>query len=60
MSRLEIKPSEELAYWIGVVQSDGCYYKQKEKLESYLNSKGLINQLVTFRFHLRLLCSFTI
>lgn len=26
---LKLKPLEELAYWIGVIQTDGCLYKDK-------------------------------
>ncbi len=28
---LKVEPSEDLAYWIGVVQSDGCFYKYIER-----------------------------
>lgn len=36
MENLEIKPSEELAYWVGVVQSDGCLtrYVKTDKIPS--------------------------
>ena len=28
---MEIKPSEDLAYWVGTVQSDGCLKKQRNR-----------------------------
>jgi hypothetical protein len=31
-SELEIKPSEELAYWVGVVQTDGCLSQNRISL----------------------------
>jgi len=39
MKNISLQPSEELAYWIGVVQSDGCL--SKNRISIGINNKSL-------------------
>lgn len=43
---LKIEPSEELAYWVGVAQSDGCLYK-------YLDRGKTVQFRIVFGVHLK-------
>jgi len=47
---LEIRPSEDLAYWVGVVQSDGCFRTQTVK------RTGRKRKLISLNVGIKSLC----
>lgn len=56
MEGIEIRPSSDLAYWIGAVQTDGCLYKYSEKgrrrirhMISFDVSKNSLPMLIKFK-----------
>ena len=52
MREMDIVLSEELAYWMGVAQSDGCLTKYLVKRDKYMVKKEIISDFVSERYPL--------